>query len=56
MMERRSNQLNELNVELKKNFGFDAVAALGLTKSLSPPVPLRPHPRQLLQHPSSLPG
>jgi len=34
------NQLNELNVELKDNFGFDAVAALAAgPKPPSPPVP-----------------
>jgi hypothetical protein len=42
-MERLGNQLNELNVELKNNFGFDAVAALaGGPEPPSPPVPPAP--------------
>ena len=42
-MEQLGNQLNELNVELKNNFGFDAVAALAPTpRAPSPPVPPAP--------------
>ena len=42
-MEQLGNQLNELNLELKNNFGFDAVAALAPgQRAPSPPVPPAP--------------
>ena len=42
-MEQLGNQLNELNLELKNNFGFDAVAALAPgPRAPSPPVPPAP--------------
>jgi len=42
-MEQLGNQLNELNLELKNNFGFDAVAALAPgPRAPSPPMPPAP--------------
>ena len=42
-MEQLGNQLNELNVELKNSFGFDAVAALAAVPGApSPPAPAAP--------------
>jgi hypothetical protein len=46
-MEQLGNQLNDLNVELKNNFGADAVAALAaVPEPPSPPVPPAPRPPQ----------
>ena len=56
-MEQLGNQLNELNLELKNNFGFDAVAALAPgPRAPSPPVPPAPAASPVAPAPAAKPA